>query len=138
MGFRQFEAIPTKGIPDMKIASLAAAIALGSLATPAFAQDKPADHANHADHSDHAGQTDDANAEAKTAKFTLDTPIEQLMADEKAKAVVVENFGGEDVSQHPMYPQFKAMSLKAVAPFSQGMITDEMLTKIEAGLAEIK
>lgn len=77
-------------------------------------------------------------APAPAAMFTIDTPIETLMADERAKAVVLKHFGGQDVSQHPMYEQFKAMSLKAVAPFTQGMITDEMLAAIAADLAEIK
>lgn len=111
----------------MKFAALAAVLAVGSFAGPALA-DNHGDHADHADHSDHA----------EAAKFTLDTPIEQLMGDERAKAVLVKHFGGEDVSTHPMYDQFKAMSLKAVAPFSQGMITAEMLEKISADLAAIK
>jgi hypothetical protein len=72
------------------------------------------------------------------AAFTIDTPIETLMADERAKAVLTANFGGQDLSQHPAYDQFKALSLRTVAPFSQGLITDEMLTKIAAELAAIK
>ena len=104
----------------MKLAPIAAALLLAS---PALAD-------GHGDHADHA--------EKKTAKFTTDTPIEKLVADEKAKAVLVKHMGGQDVSQHPMYDQFKSMSLKAVAPFSQGMITDEMLAKINTDLAEIK
>lgn len=81
----------------------------------------------------------DGHAEtAAAAAFTIDTPIETLMADERAKAVVTANFGGQDLTQHPAYEQFKSLSLKAVAPFSQGLITDEMLTKIAADLAAIK
>ena len=38
----------------------------------------------------------------------------------------------------PAYGQFKALSLKAVQPFSEGVITDEKLTAISAKLAEIK
>ena len=72
------------------------------------------------------------------AAFTIETPIETLMADERAKAVLTANFAGQDLSQHPAYEQFKGLSLKALAPFSQGLITDEMLTKIAAELAEIK
>jgi hypothetical protein len=79
-----------------------------------------------------------AQTTAPAAAFTIDTPIEALMADERAKAVVTKHFGGQDLTQHPAYEQFKAMSLKMVAPFSQGMITDEMLTKIAADLAAIK
>jgi hypothetical protein len=79
-----------------------------------------------------------ASTATTAAAFTIDTPIETLMADERAKAVVIANFGGQDITQHPAYEQFKALSLKAVAPFSQGLITEEMLTKIAAELAEIK
>jgi hypothetical protein len=79
-----------------------------------------------------------AQTTAPAAAFTIETPIEALMADERAKAVVTKHFGGQDLTQHPAYDQFKAMSLKMVAPFSQGMITDEMLAKIAADLAAIK
>jgi len=79
-----------------------------------------------------------ATTATTAAMFTIDTPIETLMADERAKAVVIANFGGQDLTQHPAYEQFKSLSLKAVAPFSQGLITEEMLTKIAAELAEIK
>lgn len=80
----------------------------------------------------------EAPAPAPAAAFTIDTPIEALMADERAKAVVAANFGGQDLTQHPAYEQFKSLSLKALAPFSQGLITEEMLTKIAADLAAIK
>jgi hypothetical protein len=78
---------------------------------------------------------DDATA-APMAMFTIETPIEALMADERAKAVVVKHLAGID--QHPAYDQFKALSLKSLAPFSQGLITDEVLEKIAADLAAIK
>ncbi|MCZ8368649.1 MAG: hypothetical protein O9293_01570 [Porphyrobacter sp.] len=80
----------------------------------------------------------DAPAPAPAPAFTIDTPIETLMADERAKAVLAANFGGQDLSQHPAYEQFKALSLKTLAPFSQGLITDEMLTKMAADLAAIQ
>ncbi|MDP5103954.1 MAG: hypothetical protein NWP98_08515 [Erythrobacter sp.] len=70
------------------------------------------------------------------AAFTIDTPIEALMADARAKAVVLASLPGID--QHPAYDQFKAISLKAVAPFSQGLITEDVLAKIAADLAAIK
>ena len=73
---------------------------------------------------------------APAAAFTVDTPIEALMADERAKAVLTKHLPGID--QHPAYEQFKALSLKALAPFSQGMISDELLGKIDADLAAIK
>jgi hypothetical protein len=76
------------------------------------------------------------DAPAPAAAFSIDTPIEALMADERAKAVVTTHLPGID--QHPAYDQFKALSLKALAPFSQGLISDELLGKIAADLAAIK
>jgi hypothetical protein len=78
----------------------------------------------------------DAPAPAPAAAFSIDTPIEALMADERAKAVLMKHLG--PVDQHPAYADFKALSLKTLAPFSQGLITEELLGKIAADLAEIK
>lgn len=103
----------------MKFAPLAAvALAVTAIAAPAFA--------------------DEMATTTTAAAFTIETPIETLMADERAKAVLAANFAGQDLSQHPAYEQFKALSLKALQPFSQGLITEEMLAKIAAELAEIK
>lgn len=101
----------------MKLAPLAAALVIGSLATPAIAD-------GHGDHT-----------EAKAAALTIDTPIEKLVADERSKAVLDKHMPGID--KHPSYDQFKSMSLKAIAPFSQGAITEQMLTDIAADLAKI-
>lgn len=107
----------------MKFAPLAAlGLAAAALALPAAAQDAAPAPA----------------APAAAALFSTDTPIEALMADARAKAVLVANFGGQDLSQHPAYEQFKSLSLKMLAPYSQGLITDEMLTKINTDLAAIK
>ncbi|WP_298470717.1 hypothetical protein [uncultured Erythrobacter sp.] len=100
----------------MKLTSIAAALMLGAaVTTPALAD-------GHGDH-----------AEAKAAKYTIDTPIEKLVADAKAKAVLEKHLPGID--QHPAYGEFKTMSLKAIQPFSQGAITPELLEKIAADLA---
>ena len=106
----------------MKFAPLAAAcLAAAVITAPAFAADDNADSA----------------ATATTAAaFTVETPIETLMADERAKAVIAAHLPGID--QHPAYEQFKAMSLKALQPFSQGMISEELLAKIAADLAAIQ
>ena len=104
----------------MKFAPLAAlGLTVAALTTPAFADDS-------------------VPATAPAAAFSIDTPIEVLMADERAKAAVARHFNGMDLTQHPAYEQFKSLSLKTVAPFSQGLITDEMLAKIAADLAAIK
>lgn len=82
--------------------------------------------------------TDAAPAPATTAaKFTVDTPIEQLVANEQAKAVLISVLGG-DISQSPFYDQIKAMSFAQVQPLSQGQITDETMKKLAEGLAAIK
>ena len=69
-------------------------------------------------------------------KFTADTPIEELVADPRANAVLDANLPG--MTKHPMYPQFKAMSLKQMAPMSGGRISDEKVAKVNTELAAIK
>lgn len=109
----------------MKLIALAASLALA--ATPAFAQTAPAP----------AADPTPATAPAGAAKFSVDTPIEQLVADEKAKAVLLSVLGG-DITQNPFYDQIKAMSFAQVQPLSQGQITDETMKKLAEGLAAIK
>jgi hypothetical protein len=99
-----------------------AAAALVFLAPGAFAQTAPAPAP--------------AAAPAVAAKFNLDTPIEALVADARAKAVLDADLPG--VTSHPSYDMFKAMSLRAVQPMSDGKLTDEMLKKVETDLAAIK
>jgi hypothetical protein len=101
---------------------LTAAAALCLMPAAAFAQTAPAPAP--------------AAAPAAAAKFNLDTPIEVLAADEKAKAVLVADL--PELLPHPSYEQFKAMSLRQVQPYSQGALTDEILAKVEADLAAIK
>lgn len=102
----------------MKFSPVAAlGLVLAALTTPVLAEDTAA-------------------TATAAAAFTLDTPIEALVADERAKAVLVKHLPGID--QHPAFEQFKTLSLKALAPFSQGMITEDMLAKIEADLTAIK
>ncbi|MBV7258544.1 hypothetical protein [Erythrobacter crassostreae] len=100
----------------MKAPMLAAALALGLATSPAMVVT--------------------AHAQTKAAGFSTDTPIEQLVADKRAKAVLEKHIPGLD--KHPAYGQFKTMSLTALQPWSQGAITPEMLEKIQADLAAIK
>jgi hypothetical protein len=74
---------------------------------------------------------------ANAAKFNLDTPIEALVADEKAKAVLATDLK-TDVTANPSYDQFKAMSLRQVQPFAPDKLTDDLLKKVETDLAAIK
>jgi len=98
-----------------------AAVAFAFLAPAAFAQTAPAP----------APATP-----AAAAKFGLDTPIEALVADPKAKAVLDADLPG--IANHPSYDMFKGMSLRAVQPMSNGKLTDEQLKKVESDLAAIK
>ena len=106
----------------MKLVFAAAAAAAFLMPAAAYAQTAPAPT---------PAQT------APAAKFNLDTPIEALVADEKAKAVLTAGLG-IDVTTHPAYDQFKGMSLRQVQPMSNGQVTDAMLATIEKGLAELK
>lgn len=76
-------------------------------------------------------QTAPAPAQAAAA-FSIDTPIETLVANDAARAVLERHLPG--VTEHPAYDQFKSMSLKAVAPYSQGLITPEKLAAIDTDL----
>jgi len=100
----------------MKFASLAAVLLIAGGAMPAMA---------------------DGHAEASeaSAAFSINTPIEVLLANDDAKAVVFAYLPGLD--EHPAYGQFKAMSLVELQPWSQGQVTDEALEGIAAGLAEL-
>ena len=108
---------------------VAFSIALALSAAPAFAQTAPAP----APASEPAPTPDVA---ATAAKFTLDTPIEAIAADPAGKAVLEADFPG--MLTHPMYDQFKGMSLAAVQPVSQGGITEEQLAKAKVDLAAVK
>ena len=75
-------------------------------------------------------------AAAATAKFTLDTPIQDIVADAQGKAVLDKDLPGLTGLQQ--YDMFKALSLKQVQAYSEGKLTDELLAKTAADLAPIK
>ncbi len=75
-------------------------------------------------------------APASTAKFSTNTPIQDLVADPAAKAVFEKDLPG--VTAMPEFDSFKAMSLRALQPYSNGKLTDELLTKMDTDLAVIK
>lgn len=109
----------------MKLVLTAAALACAPAA--AFAQTAPAP----------APTPAPAATPAAAAKFSADTPIEALFANDATKAVLVAD-GLGDVEKHPAYDQFKAMSFRAVQPYSDGKITDELLAKLDVDLAKVK
>lgn len=103
----------------MKFAPLAALLLITGAAAPALAD----------------GHSEAQVESGETAAATINTPIEALMADDATKAVVLAHLPGMD--QHPAYGQFKGMSLVELQPWSQGLITDEIIEKITADLAAL-
>ena len=109
----------------MKTAIFVAAL---MAAVPAVAQDAPAPAS--------APAPAAPAAPASDAKFNLDTPLQDIVADEKGKAVIEKHFPG--MIALPEYEMFKAISLTQLQPYSNGKITDEMLAATAKDLAEIK
>jgi hypothetical protein len=101
-------------------------------AAPAFAQGTAAPAPAPAP----AATTPAPAAPASDAKFNLDTPLQDIVADEKGKAVIEKHFPG--MIALPEYEMFKAISLTQLQPYSNGKITDEMLAATAKDLAEIK
>lgn len=105
----------------------AAAAASLLLAGAASAQTAPTSApAPSEDHSAHAGHAPAA------ARPTIESSIEALVTDPATKAVMDKHLPG--LADHPAYGQFKGMTLRQVAPFSQGHITDAVITAIDADL----
>ncbi len=68
-------------------------------------------------------------------RFTLDSPIEALVADPKAVAVLDTDLPG--LTTNDKYDMFKSMSLNQVAGFAPDKLTPERLAKVEADLAQL-
>lgn len=77
-----------------------------------------------------------AAAPAAAVKFTLDTPIQDIVADAQGKAVLDKDLPG--LTSLPQYDMFKGLSLKQVQAYSDGKLTDDLLAKTAADLAAIK
>ena len=102
---------------DMDMKLIVAAV-LATLVTPAIAQTAPA-----------AASTVSAGPSVET------TPIATLAAEAKTKAVLEKEL--PQLLSHPAYEQFKTMTLRQLAPMSQGSITDDKLAAIQAEFAKI-
>ncbi len=77
-----------------------------------------------------------ADAAKPAAKFNLDTPIGELLANDAAKAVLDKELPG--LTQLPQLEMIKGLGLKQLQPYSDGKLTDELLAKTETALAAIK
>lgn len=73
---------------------------------------------------------------AAAASLNGDSPIEAIAALPAGKVSLDKNIEG--LTTHPAYDQFKAMSLRAIAPMSGGLITDEKIAAVEADLKAAK
>jgi len=101
----------------MKFALLS--VALVSAATPAIAQ-----------------QPTTPTPVAAPAALNGDSPIEAIVATAAGKAAMEKHL--PDVLTHAAYEQFKGMSLRALAPLSGGIITDEKIAALESDLKTTK
>ncbi|QNQ08888.1 hypothetical protein [Sphingomonas alpina] len=70
------------------------------------------------------------------AKFTLDTPLADIVADPAGKAVIDKDLPG--LTSLEQFDTFKGASLNQVVPFSNGALTPEKLAQVAADLAAIK
>ena len=67
--------------------------------------------------------------------FTLDTPIAQLLADRRAKAVLDRDLPG--LSDDPNLLKFASVSLRQFQPMTGGQLTDTLLAKTGSDLAAL-
>lgn len=74
-----------------------------------------------------------APAAAPTAAgFSADTPLETIVADPAAKAALDKTL--PNISKHPAFDQFKAMSLRQLQPYASDKISEEAVAKVDADL----
>lgn len=118
----------------MKLIVCAAFLSLA--AAPAVAQ-QPAAPAPQAPAATTAPATGTPAATAPAGALTLDTPVEALVANPKAKAVL-DQVLQTDITLNPFYDQIKAMSFNQIQPLSNGALTEDLLKKIAEGLATVK
>ena len=103
---------------------IAAAALLTLTATPVFAQTAP------------VTTPAPATVAGAATPLTVDSPIQDLLANDKSKAVLEANLPG--ISTRADLDSFKSLTLTQVAPYSGGLVTDEVIAKIATGLAAIK
>lgn len=72
---------------------------------------------------------------APAGGISLDTPIADLIADPRAKAILDRDVPG--MSDDPNLPKFQTLSLRKLAPLSGGQMTPALLAKIGTDLAAI-
>ena len=73
---------------------------------------------------------------AAAAKFNLDPPLQDIVADAKARAALDAAVPG--VTTHESYEMFKGMSLNQLKAYAGDKLTPEVLGKAEVALAGVK
>jgi hypothetical protein len=68
--------------------------------------------------------------------LSISSTIGRLLADGEAKAVLEKHKPG--LISHPQIGQAMNMSLKQVASYSQGEITDEILKAVDKNLSKLQ
>ena len=76
------------------------------------------------------------SAQAGQSRFSVDTPIEDLVANPAARKILDHHL--PDLTSHPHYFMFKSQSLRQLAPQTDGQLNDAKLAQIQAELAVIK
>ena len=76
-----------------------------------------------------------ATSATPAAKYTLDTPIETLVADPRAKTVLDTDLPG--LTSHPQFETFKSMSLTVLSGFAPDKLTPDRLEKVKTELASL-
>jgi len=72
---------------------------------------------------------------AKPHVFTLNTPVDHIVADPRGKAVLDRDIPGLMADKH--YPMFEDMSLSEIALLSHGRLTKSKLELVKSDLIEI-
>jgi hypothetical protein len=67
--------------------------------------------------------------------FSIQTSLGELLDNEQTKAILEKHMPG--ISDHPQIAMGRGFPLAVVANFSGGMITQEMLTAVDADLAAL-
>ncbi|MGB3716416.1 MAG: glycoside hydrolase family 3 C-terminal domain-containing protein, partial [Candidatus Promineifilaceae bacterium] len=82
-----------------------------------------------------AADDGDAIGTGGDPRFTLDSPLEQLLADEDAKAVLEKHFPG--MLDNPQLQMAMGMSLQQVAPIAQDVFSKDKLAAVASDLARL-
>ena len=67
--------------------------------------------------------------------FSINSTVGELLENAETKAFLDKKM--PELANHPALGMIRGMSLKAIAPFSNGKLTDEILATVDAELQKI-